>query len=418
MDETMLFAELGETGLRRHSGIIDEEPLQDLKGSKAIKIYKDMSLNDPIIGGILFAIEMLIRGVDWYVESYSDDRDEVIAKELVETALDDMTISFKDLIADILSFLVYGFSFFEIVYKKRTSENSKYNDGLIGWRKLASRAQDTLYRWEFDNAGNLLGMIQQSPITFKLIFIPIEKALLFRTTSKKENPEGKSILRNAYRPYYFKRHIESIEAVGVERDLAGLPIMYVPAEYLAHNADPQAKAMLEHFKKIIRNIRRDEQEGIILPSMYDEQGHQLFKIELLSSGGKRNFDTSTIISRYQQEIAMSVLADFILLGHEKVGSFALSSSKTELFAIAIGAWLDTIADTFNNVAIPRLIALNPLKPKNLPVLSHTDIETLDLQEISQFLTSLTNAGVELFPDDELENFLRRQAGLPEKKIEG
>ena len=30
------------------------------------------------------------------------------------------------------------------------------------------------------------------------------QALLFRTKSRKDNPEGRSILRNAYRPWYFK----------------------------------------------------------------------------------------------------------------------------------------------------------------------------------------------------------------------
>ena len=74
---------------------------------------------------------------------------------------------------------------------------------------------------------------------------------------------------------------------------------------------------------MVKSIRRDEYEGLVLPHG--------FEFELVSTGGARQFDTNAIINRYDTKIAMTVLADFIMLGHQKVGSFALSSDKTELF---------------------------------------------------------------------------------------
>ena len=76
-----------------------------------------------------------------------------------------------------------------------------------------------------------------------------------------------------------------------------------------------------------------------------------YQAELLSTGGTRQFDTNAIINRYDTKIAQTVLADFIMLGHEKTGSFALSSDKTELFSVALGAFLDIICETFNNQGI-------------------------------------------------------------------
>ncbi len=64
-----------------------------------------------------------------------------------------------------------------------------------------------------------------------------------------------------------------------------------------------------------------------MPSMYDDQGHKVFDLVLLSSGGSRQFDTDKIIQRYDQRIAMSILSDFILLGSDRVGSYALGTSK-------------------------------------------------------------------------------------------
>ena len=54
-----------------------------------------------------------------------------------------------------------------------------------------------------------------------------------------------------------------------------------------------------------------------------------------SSRYLRNFDTSAIIERYNNNMAMSVLADFIVLGHNnRYGSFALAGSKTHMFGSA------------------------------------------------------------------------------------
>ena len=100
-------------------------------------------------------------------------------------------------------------------------------------------------------------------------------------------------------------------------------------------------------------------------------------LELLSTGGRRQFDTNAIIERYDTRIAMTVLADFVLMGHQAVGSFALSSDKTKLFSMAVGAYLDIICEAFNNKAIPALIDLNGEHFQGItgyPTLEHGDIE--------------------------------------------
>ena len=55
---------------------------------------------------------------------------------------------------------------------------------------------------------------------------------------------------------------------------------------------------------------------------------------------------------------MSALAEFIMLGTDRHGSFSLVESKTDLFAIALGTILDSIEEVFNRFAIPRLWQLN------------------------------------------------------------
>ena len=413
------YREVGATGLRRFSGFVYEEFLRELTGWKGTAVYKEMQMNDPVVSAVLFTITYLCRGVSWDVKPASLAQNDIEAAEFLGTCMEDMSQTWIDTIAEILSFLPYGYSVHEIVYKRRCGDvfdpsmRSKFTDGRIGWRKFPIRSQDTIYRWQFDDHGGIQGVEQLAPPHYYHVTIPIEKMLLFRTTIEKNNPEGRSILRAAYRPWYMKKNIENIEGIGIERDLAGLPVALVPPELLSSNASESEKAVLANIKEIVRNIRRDEQEGVIFPIAYGADGKETFKLQLLSTGGQRQFDTDKIIQRYDQRIAMTALADFILVGHSNVGSFALHSSKTKIFAKAIGAFLDIIADTFNRFAVPRLFALNDFKISDYPKIQHGDFEEVNLDDIGSYIQKLSLAGYPLFPNKDLEKYLMKVANMPE-----
>jgi hypothetical protein len=416
-----------ETGLSglvySQSGQVEEELNPNLVGRKALDTWKEMRDNDPMVGSCLFAIDMLLRQVDWRAEPSEDGNEE--DAEFIKQCMDDMSHSWSDFISEVMSMLVFGWAFHEIVYKKRSGfqkeggniPSSRFNDGKVGWRKLPTRAQETLDHWEFDDSGGVKALIQKAPPKFEDRNIPIEKGLLFRTSVYKNNPEGRSALRNAYRPWYYKKRIENIEGVGIERDYAGIPIMGVDPAILHENATDEDKKVLAAIKLIGQNLRRDRQEYIVWPNAYDEAGNKLYTFDLLSGGGNRQFDTDRILGRYDQRIAMTLLADFILLGHEKVGSFALSSDKTDIFAIALGTYLDVIEDVLNRFAVPRLLEVNGMNTEQAPVIRHGDIEKPNLTELVGYIQGLTGAGVPLFPDDDLERYLREAANLPEKSEE-
>jgi hypothetical protein len=110
------------------------------------------------------------------------------------------------------------------------------------------------------------------------------------------------------------------------------------------------------------------------------------------------------------------MADFIMLGHEGVGSFALSADKTELFSTAIGAYLDIICETFNNQAIPQLIDLNGSHFNGLtdyPRLRHGDVDNKDLTSLGSFLKDMVGTGI-IIPDESIEDYVRDAANLPER----
>ena len=419
IDSRVGMSEFGMSGLNRQAGYVMEEFLYDLQGRKGMKTYREMADNDAIIGAILFAVDQIIRSTKWDVEPISSKREDVKLATFVQECMDDMSNTWLEFVSEIMSMLVYGFSLHEIVYKRRggmettdPTQRSKFSDGKIGWRKMPMRAQDTIDHWIFDHQGGIRGAMQLAPPSYKQVVIPMEKCLLFRTQSHKNNPEGRSILRNAYRSWYFKKRIEEIEGIGVERDLAGIPIAYVDPAIMAAGATADQQAMLEAIKRLIVNVRRDTQEGIIFPRVYDSSGKPLYEFGLLNSGGSRQFDTSAIVTRYEQRIAMTVLADFILLGHGGTGSYSLAGNKTRLFAVALESYLDNITNVFNDYAIPKLFQINGFDTSRLPKLRHSDLETPSLQELAQYISTLAGSGMQIFPDQKLEEYLRQIATLP------
>lgn len=414
-----LLSQLGASGLDARNGIVQEEWLRQLKGERATRIFTEMRDNDPVIGAILYAIKTLVRQTEWSVQPTGDTPEHQAAADFVEECRLDMAHTWHDLLSEVMSMLPFGWAYFEICYKYRRgpdaengTERSIHDDGRIGWRKVALRAQETLARWEMDDDGSVTGMWQSPPPDYKTRFIPIEKSLLFRTETHKANPEGRSILRNAYRSWYFLKRIQEIEAIGVERDLAGLPVMQVPSEMLSSSASTAQKSTLSTLFEMVRKVKRNEYEGIVIPSETTSDGSPSgFKFGLLASGGRRPIDVNEIIKRYESRIAMSVLGEFVLLGMDSVGSFALSSNKTHLFAQALGSYLEQIADVFNRFAIPRLLKLNGMSSEFYPELQYSDIETPDLAELASAIGTLSSAGV-LTPDDKLEEWVREFGNMP------
>lgn len=434
---------IGRSGLEGvRSGYMLDEPLPQLRGLEGAKIYRNMSENDPVIGGILFAASMLMRGVDWRLKPADKSAAAMDAEELLEQILfKDMDTPFSDVIEEALSMLVYGYSLLEIVLKRRSGEqrgkplpssgnveewrmvedgipptpSSMYDDGLIGIHQLALRSQQSIVRWYFDAHHNWIGAEQQIE-GMPNVVMPRKKLLHFMTTSNRGNPEARSLLRTAYRSVQRKEQHELSEGRLNHRS-SGIVKLAIPEQYMAADADEEELAVFNAYKTLATNLAKDKQGGIVMPSTRDDKGNALFDISYITSDSRRTIDMGSTIERYDKRIASSVLADFILLGQSNVGSFALSSNKTQMFGVALGGFLKAIATVLNRQLIPKLAKLNGLDPEVVPTIVPGDIESADLQQVGEFLGSLTKAGAQLFPDVELENHLRAMANVPLKPEE-
>jgi hypothetical protein len=251
------------------------------------------------------------------------------------------------------------------------------------------------------------------------VFIPIEKMLLFRTEQNKGSPEGRSLLRNVYRSWYYLKRIQELEAVGIQKDATGMLMVTVPmtlfeAKFSTANDPDTAKkrTAMKHWEELTSQVMRNEREGLVFPPELDRDGKPTgYSGKLMSTGGSRSFDTDAIIKRYQKEIGINFSTTFQQLGVETTGSQALSSDLTSMFALSNGAILATAQAVVNRFGVQELMELNGCPPELRPQLIAGDIEREDAARFSDALSKLILAGA-VTTDPGLEDFTRKKMGYP------
>jgi hypothetical protein len=408
LSETAAKIELGVYGKNTYTGDIRaDEFLQELKGKRAIQKYREMRDNNAIVGSVMYAVEQTLRDVK--IDIVPADDSEAAKKEadFLKSVIEDMDHSLDDHISEALSYLTYGFSWFEVVYKVRGGDtrspkkNSKYEDGRIGVKKIAIRAPWTVEEFEVDqNTGEILGMYQEAAWGKRPAMIPVEKSLYYRTTSLNNDPSGRSVLRNAYVSYTYLNKIQGYEAIAIERELHGVPVGRMPAEYLSADATTDQAALRGQFERILRDLKNNEQGYALLPSdLYvDADGkptnQRLMDVELITANGSRSIDIDPVVKRYQHDIARSLMAEFLMLGSSS-GSYALSKTKTDLFLRSLESYINTIVDVLNKQLVERLWQLNGLDWATMPKLVAGDVAPHDLREIASFLRNINGAGIEV-----------------------
>lgn len=409
------------TGLKHYGGLIEEEFKRELRGQNGMKIYREMVDNSAKIAAALFMIEQSIRKVQWRVEPWSKEADDIETAAFFDTILDDMEQTWSEVVIAALSMLPYGFAPMEKVFKMRggdvddPTKRSRYTDNKVGIRKLMLMAQDSIVRWDIDDDdGDLRGVFQEAPPKYQEIYLPIEKVAHFRTTTARDNPEGRSILRSAYFDYYFAKRLTELAAIAAERNITGLPVVYMPYQNMLSTASAEETAVYTAMKNLVERARNDEQAGFVMPMAFDRETKQpLFKLELLASpGGSKAMETRLLIQHHDRNMLMVMIADFITIGHEGLGSMALHGSKFSAFQMAVQGWLDVIADVVNRQVFPDLARLNGYPTDKLPELKHGDVREQDLEMVAKIIDTLSGAGVDVFPDEPLVRHLLGLANLP------
>lgn len=386
--------ELGGSGTTNFYGMIDTgEYVTKLTGTELYKTVDQMRWSDATVQAALLMCELPIRSAEWDVEPASESAQDVeIAEFVKENLFNGLISSWEDTLRQILLMHPFGCMVLEVVYKIT-------DEGKIAWRKWAPRLPKTIERWNTDKNGELENIIQrvQKDNSYQDIEIPVEKLMVFVHRKEGDNYLGTSILRQAYKHWFFRDKYYKIDAVAQERLGIGIPLITLPDGYTDDDYDAA--------KELGKNFRGHEKAYVII-----KDGWMVEMMDLKNSGVR---DPMPMLDHHTREILKSVLAQFLDLGSKSVGSYALSKDQSKIFLNSLDASAKVVEGGVND-EIKKLVDYN-WTVEEYPKLTHADLGSVDVQELSEALQTLTLASV-IQPDDELEDYMRRLMKLPEKGL--
>lgn len=386
-------AELGDSGISIIHGVISEEYNSKLSGTTGIKIYDQMRRSDGTVRAALLACTLPIRRAEYFVQPAGEKKQHKDVADFVDKALREyMDISWDNFLRQALLMCAFGVMPFEKVYGIRQAAGKDY----VVITKMAPRMPVSVQSWELTDG--TFG-IQQQLQTGGIAEIPGSKLLIFVNEKEGDNWWGMSMLRPAYKHWYFKDTFYKIDAVAFERQGLGVPLIEMPEGYTT-NDEANARKAAEH-------LRASEYAYMLLPPGY--------KASMMNMGAGSTRDPHASIQHHNREILKSVLAQFLELGADRgSGSRAVSEDHRNLFMKAMETIANNIIDEINKNLIPELVDLNFNDIEEYPKLSYSGISDEDVKAIADAYSTLTSSKA-VTPTEDDEQYFRALLGLPERK---
>jgi hypothetical protein len=362
----------------------DKDPMSELEPPSGLTKFRNMRLNDPIIGGLMLRLENVFKHADWEIVGPNTS--------LISSQLESLPYGMASLISDMTSSFVFGFSLNEKVWQAK--------NGKIVLKDVEPRYQTTIDDFRDDKAiQRWSGGSAEIPIAKCVHFVPIEHC---------RNPYGESFLRQVYKPYYYKSSIEAAEALGIDRDLGGLPVLTAPEGFDFNKADTDSPsydasyaATLTWANTLVGDVRRDHVEGVVKPYGWE--------LEILRGETRTTIPTVEIINRYNTEIAVGLLQTFAVLGGFASTNNTNVTELVEDFHFICNAFLQMIARTIERQLIRDICILND--KTTTPTFRFKDVQRRDIDKLASFVVRLVKEGV-IDPTITLEKSMLEKINVP------
>lgn len=401
----------GGSGRAHTHGFLElEERNTDLIGLQGLRIYDRMYRSDP---DVRRAVKMAINPIlaaNWSVEPFggdeAGDQDRKCA-EMIEWALMEfMSPNLIGHLAEVLPLLVRsGFTPAEQVWTMADYDGRQ----VIVPSKLAIRLPRSIYEFRQDKLGNLTEIVQYLPTAEEhianggMVTIPATNLVYYRVDAEGDNWEGTSLLRSAYKPWFYKDKIEQLAAIRMDREATGIPVAYVP--------DGANDAQRDSLETALANFRAGEAPYLMMPGSKSTATMPGWDLEIVGfGGGSGGADPSDLLEYFKKGIGAAFIEDFMALGQGKVGAKATADVQQDPYYQAVEGLASTVESQINETIVARMAALN-FDVERPPKLKMSLVDSTSLTELADYVQKLGAASA-ITMDEPLEDYLRDKADFP------
>ena len=383
------------SGTSVFNGYYDEDDVRDWNSPvDRAKIVNDMRRKSVAIQSGLNILKAPILTTGWSVNGGDEEQRAFIEKQLFGMS----QRTWQEFLNELLNYLEFGFSLFEIIFKKT-------NDGKIGLYDLAPRIQESIqnFRTQDGNAGVtqlVYGDIQLDTEkgSASIVSIPLQKLLIFTNNKEGDNLMGSSILRSARMHYDMIQIIYRISAISAERFGVGIPIIKFPNGMGAEEK--------ESAEEMGRNLKGNEKGYIALSEDWT--------IELLMpSGGGKDALIEKLIAHHNRMLLISCMAHSLDLGSGGGGgSYALSENQGSDRMSFAEQKATYIANQINKYVVKKLIDLNWGVQDIYPQLEFEALGIENSKTLADTYKALYDIGI-ITNDVVMINYIRKIFNLPQ-----
>lgn len=414
------YSEQGVAGYGVYGGYLSSpEKNPALNGPNRWVTAADLLSNVSIIAASVRYTLNLISRPRWKADPVSDKAEAKQYAEFVEEVINGIDTSWSRIIRRSAVYRFHGFNLQEWVAVKR-------DDGKIGIASLDQRPAHTITKWDCDENGGILGVIQVSPQTGQEIYLPRSKLVYLVDDALTDRPDGLGWFRQLAEPAQRLRRYLKLETMGYERDLAGIPIGRAPLqriEQLVLDGKLQRKdadSMIAALRNFVSMQAKEPSTGLLLDSepfrAKTESGETISSVmqwgmELLTGSPSTVAALGESIHRIMMDMALVMGTDSILVGSRGQGSRALSEDKSRNLYLTAQSTLNDMAEAYDRDIVTPLWTMNGFPDEMRPRLTTEDVAFKDAATIAKALADLATAGAILDPNDPAINDLRSIMGV-------
>jgi hypothetical protein len=378
--------ELGYSSPSPFTAWTREEHNPKLRDKLGLREYYRMKRQDGSIRGSMRQFKSPILSARWSLTPPEQtDRAKAIAEDVRLNLFEGMSHTWASTLEDCLLMCDYGHMVMEKVWTNQDVP------GKVTLRKLGPRHPLDVRDWIYDANGGPDGVVMEPTEmsgTEQGIFIPIDKLAIFSLEPEAGDLSGISILRSAYKHWYYKETFYKIDAIQKERHGIGVPIIKLPPGY-----GPDDRRLADEMG---RNLRTNERAHIVLPPNWEV---------LFAKLEGQPVDCLKSIEHHDTMIWMNVLASFSKDTKSDV-------DNAEMFHRATRYVADTVADIMNMFVIRQFVDMNYARNKSYPKLRARRIGEENEQRTRSFTIRNHIGSKAITPDRPLEDHLRDELDLP------
>lgn len=312
-----------------------------LKQRQGVVIFERMSREDSRLATALNLLKEPILACTWTVEASDDNVKRFVEDNIGLSDRPTTRVEWMQILKEMLRAQELGFCIHEITYRLQNE--------MEHFHAVSHRPQLSIERFE-DDGDYLTGLyqIKEFKPEKRLEFLSAKRLMYTAYNRIGTDFWGRSIIRPAYRDWYFKEILLIISMINAKR--YGVPVPH------AQHAPGVSKKARQQVFKAMQEMSLDQRSAMVTGSQSKDNPDWTFGF--FEPERSRQMENLPLLNYFDDNLAKVCLVLFLDLGSVSSGNRALGDTFADILYNSLEARCDTTADTVNKQLLPGLVEKN------------------------------------------------------------